>query len=105
MVKVVVNRCYGGFSISRACAEHMAQAGSSAAKQLIADAEKTRWYGFFGNDEARADPLLVAAIEELGDAANGEVARLDVVEVPDDVSWQIEEYDGQEWIAEKHRTW
>ncbi len=25
--------------------------------------------------------------------------------IPDDVKWQIEEYDGLEWIAEKHRTW
>ena len=22
-----------------------------------------------------------------------------------DVEWYIEEYDGQEWVAEKHRTW
>ena len=27
------------------------------------------------------------------------------VEIPDDVEWQIEEYDGSEWIAEKHRIW
>lgn len=26
-------------------------------------------------------------------------------EVPDDVQWQIEEYDGREWVAETHRTW
>ena len=27
------------------------------------------------------------------------------VEIPDDVEWQIEEYDGTEHISEKHRTW
>jgi hypothetical protein len=27
------------------------------------------------------------------------------VDIPDDVKWQIEEYDGNEWIAESHRTW
>jgi hypothetical protein len=36
---------------------------------------------------------------------NGDFAELKVVEIPDDVQWQIEEYDGKEWIAEKHRTW
>jgi hypothetical protein len=42
---------------------------------------------------------------ELGEAANGRCAELKVVEIPDDVEWQIEEYDGLEWVAEKHRTW
>jgi hypothetical protein len=28
-----------------------------------------------------------------------------IVEVPADVDWYIEEYDGLEWVAEKHRTW
>jgi len=27
------------------------------------------------------------------------------VEVPDDVDWYVEEYDGLEHIAERHRTW
>ena len=27
------------------------------------------------------------------------------VSIPDDVEWQIEEYDGMEWVAEAHRTW
>jgi len=30
---------------------------------------------------------------------------LRIIEIPDGVEWQIEEYDGDEWIAEKHRTW
>jgi hypothetical protein len=27
------------------------------------------------------------------------------VDIPDDVKWEIEEYDGNEWVAEVHRTW
>lgn len=54
----------------------------------------------------RDDPLLIQVIEELGsDSASGDFASLQIVEIPDDVDWQIEEYDGFEWIAEKHRTW
>jgi hypothetical protein len=30
---------------------------------------------------------------------------LAIVEIPDDVQWIIEENDGMEWVAEKHRTW
>jgi hypothetical protein len=44
-------------------------------------------------------------IEALGDRADDVHAELRVVEVPDDVNWVIEEYDGLEWVAEVHRTW
>ena len=37
--------------------------------------------------------------------ANGKWAKLKIVRVPKDVKWTIEENDGWEWVAEKHRTW
>ena len=60
---------------------------------------------FSDSDIARDDPYLVQVVEELGERANGRHANLKVVEIPADVDWQIEEYDGSEWVAEKHRTW
>ncbi len=30
---------------------------------------------------------------------------MQIVEIPDDVDWEVMEYDGMEHIAEKHRTW
>jgi hypothetical protein len=60
---------------------------------------------FHDRDLARDDPYLVAVIEELGAKANGRHAELKVVEIPADVDWEITEYDGNEAIAEKHRTW
>jgi hypothetical protein len=60
---------------------------------------------FHGRDVGRGDQFLVQAVEELGDNANGDFARLKIVEIPDDVSWEIDEYDGLEWVAETHRTW
>lgn len=45
---------------------------------------------------ARDDPILVRVVEELGETANGKYADLKIVEIPDDVKWQIEEYDGIE---------
>ena len=53
----------------------------------------------------RDDPDLVAVVRELGTAANGPRARLSIATIPADVEWQIEEYNGREWVAEKHRTW
>ncbi len=53
----------------------------------------------------RNDSALIQVIEELGEDANGEYAQLEIVDIPDDVKWQIDEYDGAEWVAEVHRTW
>jgi hypothetical protein len=60
---------------------------------------------FNERDIARDDPYLVQVVEEMGSKANGSHADLKVVEVPGDVDWIIEEYDGNEWVAEKHRKW
>jgi hypothetical protein len=54
---------------------------------------------------ARHDPALIQVVEELGDKANGTYSDLKVVEIPDDVDYEISEYDGNEHIAESHRTW
>jgi hypothetical protein len=56
-------------------------------------------------DIARDDPLLVKTVLERGERANGRHSELKVVEVPGEIDWQIEEYDGKEWISEVHRTW
>jgi hypothetical protein len=53
----------------------------------------------------RNDPALIQVVEELGEKSFGQHSKLSIVEIPDDVSWTIEEYDGSEWVAETHRTW
>lgn len=54
---------------------------------------------------ARDDTVLVDLVQELGKSAWGEHAKLKIVRIPADVIWQIEEYDGLEWVAEQHRRW
>lgn len=60
---------------------------------------------FSERDIPRDDPGLVQVVKELGEAANGRLSALKVIEIPDGVEWQIEEYDGSEWVAEVHQTW
>lgn len=55
--------------------------------------------------EDRTCPKLIKVVEKLGKKANGRSASLSIVEIPDGVEWEIDEYDGSETIHEKHRSW
>jgi hypothetical protein len=104
--KVVLNTDYGGFSLSRAAFLRLRELGSVPAKQEAdygeMDGYSVRnpgmWEAFCRN-MSRTDPLLVQVIEELGDAAAGGMASLEILEVPDDwKKWQILSNDGMESI-------
>ena len=92
-MKVVINGCFGGFGLSDAALEEY------KGRRDITDPD------FYYYDIPRDCPVLVAMIEEQGDAINGAFSDLRIVEIPDDVNWYIEEYDGMEHVAERHRTW
>ncbi len=63
----------------------------------------TYWWS---SDIERDDKTLVEVVEELGtEAASGLCSVLTIVDIPDDVSWGVEEYDGMEHVAEAHSTW
>ena len=53
----------------------------------------------------RTDPILIQVIEGLKEEANSRFSKLEIVEIPDDIDWEIEENDGVEWVSEKHRIW
>lgn len=141
MKKIVINACYGGFSLSPEATlrlyelggpvkawpveEYFKDAGLSFGemknrlaewRNYLAGKHKGRglFLSVFSPDEKfvldvctddRSNPLLVQVVEELGKKADGACAALKVVEVPNNVDYVIEEYDGSEWVAEKHRTW
>ena len=90
--RIVINTKHGGFCLSEQASRLFAQRTGIT-------------YDRPCNLIARDDPVLVAIVRELGADANGDYGDLKIVEVPYEVEWQIEEYDGAEWVAEKHRTW
>lgn len=90
-MKVVINRCWGGFGLSEVA--------------LTRYKQETGNDGIFYWDIPRNDCDLVSIVEELGCDSWGEYAELKVVEIPDGIEWTIEDYDGMEKIAENHRTW
>jgi len=92
-MKVIINDCYGGFGLSDAALDEYKN------RKGITDPN------FYYYDIPRDCPVLVAMVEEQGTAINGNFSDLRIVEIPDDVNWYIEEYDGREHVAERHRTW
>ena len=112
---IVINGTYGGFSLSRAAElAYLHRTGTAYTLHDREDRAATIQQGqricvnkSWWNSRAleRDDPVLVDIVREMGATANGEHANLSIVKIPADVEWQIEEYDGREWVAEKHRTW
>ena len=93
-MKIVINRCYGGFSLSElACEKLSALVGRRVESYDYHDASD------------RANPNLIKVVEELGDRANTSCSKLKIIEIPDDVDYTISEYDGMETVEEVHRTW
>ena len=158
-MKIVINACYGGFSLSLAGIKRFAelkgrecyffsQAGFDGNYTLVEDpydpsvrsrmflsafdiknptevifgGNHKRWneltnkergkqnklyrkHSIGMRDPERNDPDLIKVVEELGEKANGECAKLKIVEIPDGIEWEISEYDGIESVEEKHRSW
>jgi len=95
MQQIVINAQHGGFSLS---AEAMELYGAFCRD---AGLEPTPWDWEIPRDSQQ----LLSVIACLGERASGPYSRLKIVEIPDDVVWNIHEYDGCEWVAEVHRTW
>lgn len=93
MQRIVINTCFGGFKLS------------DEAFELYKEAKKIKDDDFHDWEIPRDDQLLIDVIESLGEKANGFCADLKIIEIPDDVKWQIEQYDGKEWVSEVHRIW
>ena len=149
MKKIVINVCFGGFSLSnKAIKRYLELKGKEChtykndfsnkiftkisddndlfcpftfTKDFGDEFEEPEWkdkkgvktkeykkvwdYHFSSNDVKRDDSILIKVIKELGKKADGKCAKLSIVEIPDDVEWEIEEYDGVEKVVEKHRSW
>lgn len=113
MQKIVINTEHGGFGLSDRAVELLFELKKWKLVKQDRDLGFTMFYkdsieesNFFDERELeRNDPELVQVVKTLKKEANGRFATLKIVSIPDDVEWQIEEYDGLEWVAEVHRTW
>lgn len=53
----------------------------------------------------RSDPDLIKVVEKLGPKANTDLSFLCVVDVPDNLDFEIVEINGLEWVIERENLW
>lgn len=130
-MKIILNKCYGGFDVSKEAYMLYAKKKGLELYQYASDFvnfkkciykktndetlfknyfikdmgdnieisnEDYEKYHLYLDDEHRQDPILIEVIEELGEKASGRFGRLEVVEIPDNWYYKIDEYDGVETI-------
>lgn len=139
MKKVILNKCYGGFDVSKEAYELYAKKKGLTLYQYeseyISDKkefvykratkeslfyhyftkdfgdcayisnEEYEKYSLYLRDEHREDPVLIEVVEELGNKANGRFGELRIVEIPDDLDYVIDEYDGIETLHQRVQEW
>jgi hypothetical protein len=119
-MKIVINACHGGFGLSTQAFDWLIENKGwkvtdytedkrgyvdPTAQIIFSGSTWARYYLMHDGESFRTNPDLIEMVEALESDANGRCANLRIVEIPDDVDWQISEYDGWERIAEKHRIW
>jgi hypothetical protein len=136
MTKIVINDCYGGFSLSKQGMERYAELKdinlyiepadfgyftywTIPKEERIGFIEYEQWEESSKEDRSRSDsiyvkytlsarkfdrtdPILVQVVEELGEKASGNGAKLIVVQLEKGTKYRIEEYDGLECIITPH---
>ena len=83
-MKVVINRCYGGYGISE-----------EAERILLMTLGEEG-----SNEMERHNPVFVSLVENMGEAVNGSFAKLEVIEIEDGLDYDVDEYDGYESVTE-----
>jgi len=121
-MKIIINVCFGGFGLSNEAFNWLVQnkgwritdySDDGGYVDPTAEIVRNRYHGgteycyssTLDDDVVRQHPDVIEAVEILGGRADGDFAELKVVDIPDDIEWEIKYYDGNEHIAEKHRTW
>jgi len=123
-MKIAINRYYGGFGINNKVAKILKEKGVNVTfvGEYYKDGSgpKTKFgeeeFHHFSNDDFniendnyyawRTDKRLIDAIEQIGEKQSGtRLSEISIVYIPDNIEWEIDEYDGIETVHEKHRSW
>lgn len=137
MKKVILNKCFGGFGLSKEAYELYAKKKGISVFHYIQENLKKEIYTYATDDNRtfdfyftkdfgdnvyisnedfkkyflnldenfREDKTLIEVVEELGEKANTFYSNLKIVEIPDDLDYVIDNYDGIETLHQKVQEW
>ena len=112
--KILINSDFGGFGLSDQAIElYLNKKGLKFTIEKKSPLFSKRSFIFYVNgvyfnehELKRDDPALIKTVEEIGLKESADTfGSFKIVKIPYDVEWELKEYDGSEWIAQKHRTW
>ena len=112
--KILINADIGGFFLSDEAIElYLNKKGlkfTTEKKSSMFSSSSVSFYingGYFSEHcLQRDDSVLIETVEQLGLVKSADTfSTLKIVEIPHEVEWVVQDQDGVEWIAEKHRTW
>lgn len=103
-MKVVLNKLGGGsYGISSQAVQELQRRGVILNYNFYNRYPDLNHYTYYEND--RSNPDLVAVVEHLGPLANGESAKLVIIDIPSGVCFHTVSCHGVEHIEENYRTW
>lgn len=137
MKKVILNKCFGGFGVSKEAYElyakkkgidvfHYTQKNLKNEIYTYATDDNRSFDFYFTKDfgdnvyisdedfkkyflnldeKFREDKILIEVVEELGEKANSMYSNLKIVEIPDNLDYVIDDYDGIETLHQKVKKW
>lgn len=127
MKRVILNKCFGGFGVSKDAYELYAKKKGISVFHYTYATDDNRSFDFhftkdFGDnvyisnedfkkyflnldENFREDKTLIEVVEELGEKANTFYSNLKIVEIPDDLDYVIDNYDGIETLHQKVQEW
>lgn len=114
-MKVVINRCYGGFGLSKEAKLAILERKGLAGRAVLTDwslIEKQvegfkdgEWIDFDSFKFPRHDSDLVAVVETMGSESYDGFADLRVINVPDGIEYIIFDNEGMETVVESGHYW
>lgn len=115
MTKIVYNKCYGGFGLSRKAVERYFELKGWELRVINENGweyyvRKHSGEYFYAHELERDDPVLVRVVEEFGDKADyydpgsdydpgSGTTSLAIRELPSGTRYYIHEYDGYETVV------
>jgi len=116
-MEIILNKCFGGYGISAEAIKLCRDAGATWAQwpNSFLPGEKYEegsdeicdrpYVPYEARDSSRTCPILIKLVKDGTTSVNDRYAKLEVVDIPEGVAYEISEYDGIESVEAPRQIW